>query len=292
MPHTIQDFWIPRLDGVVRPSTPPTLPGWTIEVSPNPSFVEADLNLRKGFDNLAAPIWFVAAPGAVGKSTLAKEVSARTGAAYLDLAKADTVAGNYLTGGLVKNQLLKEWEANKTTILIDALDEARLRVTQKSFEDFLNDVEGLARGRAFPTIIFGRVGIVEDAWLSLAERGLSCPVFDIDFFDAPRAKQFIIATLDRVARRSGNEVLARSLGAHKSVYEAAAASFVKGLEGVAASDGARFAGYAPVLEAVATVLSGVTNPASLNEAVQEALQGQVLQHLTDRILAREDSRGG
>lgn len=290
MPHTIQDFWRPRLGGVVRPSGTLSLAGWSVEASPNPSFVEADLHLRDGFANLAAPIWFVAAPGAVGKSTLAKEISARTGAVYLDLAKADTVAGNYLTGGLVKNDLLKAWGDNETTILIDALDEARLRVTQKSFEDFFSDVEMLARGREFPTIIFGRVGIVEEAWLSLADRGLDCPVFDIDFFDAPRAKQFIIAALDRVARKSGNEALASSLHSHRSVYQLAAANFAKGLENVAATDGSRFAGYAPVLEAVATVLSGVTNPAALNDAVQEALQGRVLQHLTDRILAREATK--
>lgn len=288
--HTIQDFWIPRLRGVIHPPAVPTLPGWSIEPSSNQSFVEADLRLREGFGNLAATVWFVAAPGAVGKSTLAREISARTGAIYLDLAKADTVAGNSLTGGLVKNQLLGEWQENKTAILIDALDEARLRVTQKSFEDFLKDVEELARRRAFPTVIFGRVGIVEDAWLSLADSGLDCPVFDIDFFDAPRARQFIIATLDRLARKSGNEALAISFRAHKSVYEKAAASFVTGLEKVAAYDGARFAGYAPVLEAVATVLSGITNPANLNDVVQEALQGQILQHLADRILAREATK--
>lgn len=90
MHYTIDSFWIRRLDGVVRPTAALTLPGWSVETSPNPWFVEADLLLRDGFNDLAAPIWFVAAPGAVGKSTLAKEISARTGAVYLDLANADT----------------------------------------------------------------------------------------------------------------------------------------------------------------------------------------------------------
>src|SRR5437660_12598946 len=140
MSYTLDDLWVPRLRGVVRPSVKPDLPGWSTEAVPNPSFVEAALHLRAGYDDLTSPVWFVAAPGAVGKSTLAKEISARTGATYLDLAKADTVAGNYLTGGLVKNKLLTAWQQDKTAILIDALDEARLRVTQQSFDDFLNDV--------------------------------------------------------------------------------------------------------------------------------------------------------
>lgn len=290
MYHTIQDFWVPLLCGVVRPLSTPSLPGWSIEASPNPSFVEADIRLREGFDDRTASIFFVAAPGAVGKSTLAKEISARTGALYLDLANADTVAGNYLTGGLVKNQLYTAWQENKTAILIDALDEAQLRVTQKSFDDFLNDVVMAAKGRTYPTIIFGRVGIVEEAWLSLSERGLSCPIFDIDFFDIPRAEQFILAALDRLAGKTENQVLASTLSTHRSVYQEAAKRFVEGLDNIAASDGSRFSGYAPVLEAVATVLSGITNPASLNDTVQKTMEGQVLQHLADRILEREATK--
>jgi hypothetical protein len=174
MPYTIDGFWKTRLQGVVRPPSQPKLAGWSAESSPGQYFIEADLHLREGYDDLAAPIWFVAAPGAVGKSTLAKEISARTGAIYLDLATADTVAGNYVTGGLAKNELFALWGAKQTTVLIDALDEARLRVTQTSFEDFLGDVETLPHGRQLPTVLFGRVGIVDEApVLSLTSNSLT-----------------------------------------------------------------------------------------------------------------------
>ena len=287
MTHTIDDFWKARLPGLVRPTAAQMLRGWSIENAPNPSFVEADLNLRDGFDDLTAPIWFVAAPGAVGKSTLAKEISARTGAVYLDLAKADTVAGNYLTGGLVKNHLLGDWQENKSAVLIDALDEARLRVTQKSFQDFLKDVETLSAGRSLPTVLFGRVGIIEEAWLILSESGLNAPIFDIDFFNQQQAVKFIVAALHRLAAKTENNALRGSLAAHLGVYEAALTNFVTGLRGTTKTDDTRFAGYAPVLEAVATVLAGVTNPARLNETVQEAMEGEVLRQLTDQILNRE-----
>jgi hypothetical protein len=155
MAYDIDGFWKERFRGINRPSAAPTMAGWTIEPATISSFVEAELSLREGYDDLRAPIWFVAAPGAVGKSTLAKAISAKTGAVYLDLAKAETVAGNYLTGGLVKNHLFEHWRGNQAAILIDALDEARLRVTQSSFEDFLSDVEALARGRALPTVFLG-----------------------------------------------------------------------------------------------------------------------------------------
>jgi hypothetical protein len=96
-----------------------------------------------------------------------------------------------------------------------------------------------------------------------------------------------MSALGRLARKPGNGAFATSLAAHKAVYGQAATSFVKGLDRAAVSDGARFAGYAPVLEAVATALAGVTNPATLDGAVQEAMQGKILQQLTDQILRRE-----
>jgi hypothetical protein len=264
--------------------------GWSIELAPNTSFVEAELKLRDGYDDLETPIWFVAAPGAVGKSTLARAISARTGAVYLDLAKAETVAGNYLTGGLVKNGLLNAWQANQSTLLIDALDEARLRVTQSSFEDFLKDVEALARGRSLPVVFFGRVGIVEEAWLTLVDAGLSCPIFDIAFFDQDRSRRFIMAVLDRLSGQPKYRGLAASLRGNRAAYETAAVTFVTGLERASASDGTRFSGYAPVLEAVATALAEVSNPARLNDEVQKALQGEILIELTEQILIRESGK--
>lgn len=290
MSYTVSTFWAQRLQGLLRPSRRLSLAGWDIEATPNASFVEAALQLRPGFQSLNSPIWFVAAPGAVGKSTLAKEISARTGAVYLDLAKADTVAGNYLTGGLVKSGLLPAWQQGSAAVLIDALDEARLRVTQTSFDDFLHDVRTIAASRSLPTVLFGRVGVVEDAWLSLSEQGLDCPIFDIELFDKERAVRFVLATLQRLSAKSSYPHLKGATSAHQGIYHNVAQQFVDRLTVAAASDGTRFAGYAPVLEAVATVIAGVTNPATLSQSVQAAMQGDVLQHLTTHILEREAAK--
>lgn len=290
MTYSIADFWKIRLGSITGSVMASKLPGWEAQLPSNPSFVEADLHLRAGFEDLSVPIWLVAAPGAVGKSTLAREISAQTGAAYLDLAKAATVAGNYLTGGLVKSNFLSLWQKNQTTVLIDALDEARLRVTQNSFEDFLCDVKGLSVTRTLPTILFGRVGIIEEAWSILAENGLNCPIFDIDFFDSIRAERFVIAVLERLATEGRYRHLATSLSAHRSVYKNVAKTFIERLSQISLSEGNRFAGYAPVLEAVATDLAAVRNPANLQDSVTDTLTNQVLAHLSDNILDREATK--
>lgn len=287
MIYSIDDFWKPRLAGILPPPKAPALPGWNVLLPANPSFIEADLRLRQGYDDLSSPLWLVAAPGVVGKSTLAREIAAQTGAAYLDLSKADTVAGNYLTGGLFKNDLLRLWQGEEMTVLIDALDEARLRVTPDSFEDFLRDVKGLSVGRRLPTVLFGRVGIVEEAWLALSEQDLTPPIFDIEFFDEPRSERFIMAVLDRLAKEDRYKSLATSLAAHRPIYRDASASLVRNLANLTVSDDARFVGYAPVLEAMATDLADVTNPTKLAVTIDHTMTKQVLRQLTDSILDRE-----
>lgn len=83
---------------------------------------------------------------------------------------------------------------------------------------------------------------------------------------------------------------ARILAGHRPVYERAATRFVKGLQEASAADGRRFAGYAPVLETVATALAGITNPATVNDSVEQSMRGQILQDLPARILKRESTK--
>lgn len=59
-------------------------------------FVEPKLTLRADFSDLNSRIWLVSAPGAVGKSTLAKKIAHEINALYLDLSQADTIGGNYI----------------------------------------------------------------------------------------------------------------------------------------------------------------------------------------------------
>lgn len=295
MEYAIENFWRRRLARVAPQAASKSLRGWSHSVGHAPSFVEASLSLRAAFSDLSQSVWMVAAPGAVGKSTLAREICAATNAVYLDLAAADTVAGNYVVGGLVNAGLWDAWQAETTTLLVDALDEARLRVTQSSFEDFLVDVANVAATRSIPIVLLGRVGIVEEAWTILNDRSsLSPPIFDIELFHADQAKSFVLSALNRLAtleeRTAGRNAyphLADSLRAHASVYAEAVRFVVDDLTKTTSADGRQFAGYAPVLEAVATVIASESNPAKIGEAMKSILQGQVLGRVTSEVMLRE-----
>lgn len=296
--YSIEKFWRPRFASVVAQSPSAKLAGWSPAVEHSSSFVEASLSLREEFNDLSQSVWMIAAPGAVGKSTLAREICASTKSVYLDLATAATVAGNYLVGGLVNAGLWSAWKEGESTLLIDALDEARLRVTQSSFEDFMADVANIAANRGVPVVLLGRVGIVEEAWAILNDRSaLNPPIFDIELFHADRAKAFVLATLKRLSlatevdsdRKVYPHLLA-ALNAHAQVYDHAAQFLVDHLAGATSADGRQFAGYAPVLEAVATVIASESNPARIGDAMKTILQGQVLGRVTSEVMIRESGK--
>lgn len=298
MKYSIGDFWQTYLSAVQPQQVTQSMTGWTAQCDQLDSYVEANLVLRSDKSTLSQPVWLIAAPGAVGKSTLAKEICSVTRAVYVDLAAAATVAGNYLTGGLVNAGLLAAWQAEATTLLIDALDEARLRVTQASFEDFLRDVAQIARGRSLPVILLGRIGIVEEAKKYLDEQcGLSSPIFDIELFDIDQAQAFVWSALGRLAKlnlASSSHLayphLASAMQQHANVYRSAIKEFVEHLAEATSKDGRQFVGYAPVLDAVATVIAAESNVARVANAVEAVLAGKVLTGVTHEIMERESKK--
>jgi hypothetical protein len=297
MDFTIEDFWSQRFSGTTKQPQATPVKGWSLEPGRDPSYVQAAVSLREGFGDLTQKVWLIGAPGAVGKSTLAKEICATTGAVYLDLAAAATVAGNYMVGGLVYANLLPAWTAGTVAVVIDALDEARLRVTQSGFEAFLSDIAKTAALGKFPVVVLGRVGIIEEAWTILNELGgLEPPIFDIELFDQEQANRFVLARLQRLARDSdaqGRRVypeLERALQTHGSVYEQVIGRVVHGLQQLSAQDGNRFVGYAPVLDAVSKVIASETNPARIGDEMQRVLEGEVLTSLAMEILKREQGK--
>ncbi len=289
MLYSIENFWRQKLTSIQAPTSPPTSSGWSVIERGDESYVEADLSLRNDSGSLSSSVWLIAAPGAVGKSTLAKEICAASGAVYVDLAQASAVGGSYVVGGLVQNGLLSDWQLGRTTLVIDALDEARLRVTQTAFEDFLADVASIAHKRSLPLVLIGRVVIVEECWAILSDNGLDCPIFDIELFDAKRAVAFVVASLTKLASNDYPD-LKQPLETHSGKYRQAVETLVDRLANASMHDGGRFVGYAPVLEAVAKVIAGETNPSQVKPSALRILEGRILERLVSEILQRESKK--
>src|SRR5260370_38494579 len=77
-------------------------------------------------------------------------------------------------------------------LVIDALDEARGKVREAAFHDFLSDLTGAGKGATKPVIILlGRAGVAETAWLVLESAGTRVGLFTIDYFSKDKAEQYV-----------------------------------------------------------------------------------------------------
>lgn len=279
--YTISDFWKPRL-AVQRITSAHLIDGWSVADRGLATFKEAPLSLsaepNEHADPLTSPILLISAPGAVGKSTLARQVAFETGAVYVDLAKAEPVGSNTLLGGLVKSGLYDGWQANTVGVVIDGLDEARLRVTEEAFEAFLRDVNQVARGRSVPTVLFGRTGAIQDAWLILSNTA----VLEIGYYGPEAAADFAEALL-RAERPDS---------AHAAVERKAIELLLSRLREQTEIDGDRFAGYAPVLQAIARRVIHAGNASALVAEIGAGAQPVTLKTVVSSILERERSKLG
>ena len=275
--YTIKDFWRHRLP-VQRMEAASLIDGWSFVAEGLPTFKEAPLSRNDGLSGVtnpfASPVLLISAPGAVGKSTLARQVAFETGAVYVDLAKAEPVGSNSLVGGLVKSQLYDGWQANSVGILIDGLDEARLRVTQEAFEAFLGDVAQLSQGRSIPTVLFGRTGAIQDAWVMLSD---DAAVLEIGYYGPEAATDFA----DAILRAS------RPNSAYSDTERKAIERILLSLREQTETDGDRFAGYAPVLQAVAKRVINEPNASAIIASIAAGDQPVTLNTVVSAILERE-----
>ena len=283
MLYTIDDFWMRRLSGA---TTVPTtlLPGWSFVTTGRDAFVEAPLELSHQFgqddDPENADLILVSAPGAVGKSTLAQQIAYRTNSVYVDLAVAGPVGANTLSGGLFRSGLLTGWQNGTTALLIDGLDEARLRVTPDAFDEFLRDVALSASSRSLPTVLFGRTRAIEEAWLVLDDEHVTTAVVEIAYYDRDTARAFVQA---RIASQLPEDP-------HHAVRRDAADLLLTALREQVDADGDRFAGYAPVLVAVAENVATESNPAALVQTIKTGHEAITLHSVVDGILGREHKK--
>ena len=284
---TIDDFWMPLLSAPAR-GVNGTPVGWTHVESELPTFMEAPIRPTSGFGD-ATPaqsgVILVSAPGAVGKSTLAHQISFKTGAMLLDLAKAAPVGANTLVGGLAKTRLYQSFQNGSASLIIDGLDEARMRVKHGGYAAFMDDVVSLIDPNHKPLILFGRTGAVEYAWLYLSDKGIEPPVLEIGYFNQSQAAEFTKVQV-KISRGDDNirEPDARAVDMLLSRMRTALQT-----------EKDPFSGYAPVLIALAKRVFDPDNPNTHNTQafiarLEKDQEPFTLTGIADSIMRREQEK--
>ena len=247
--------------------------------------------MQKGSQPEGCQIIIVSAPGAVGKSTLSKSIAAEKDAILYDLADARPVGGASLSGTLFNalggensDQFGEYLEEGFQFVLIDALDEGRIRVTQDAFLSFLEDIRSRAQSaKGICFVLLGRTQIAEEAWLTLDSDTSGARLVEIEPFSRLQAEEYINRSVREDIRTSVFDEC-RDL-----IFQQLAFS-----TGISDLDASReFLHYPPVLDVIVELLDGEPNLQILRNYLQgqpETIGTESLDLLHDviaRILERE-----
>lgn len=258
------------------------LAGWERPKGTNEYFVEP--SLTQTVSDAGARIWLFSAPGAVGKSTYARELAAAAGAVYIDLSQTGAIGANFLTGGLQKANLAHAVANRAVALNIDALDEAYLRVTFDSIENFIDDVMYSASGTAYPLFLYGRPTAIEWAQLILETKGCPINLLNIDYFTRDQAIRFI---LNYISLKSGDKNID---GTNNGILLERINEILNSLERTDKANDRSFSGYAPVLEAIAQFLVDDSNYAHSPTSDFGTLKDDLLERICRKILEREEEK--
>jgi hypothetical protein len=246
----------------------------------------------------------VKSAAAVGKSTLATYIAARAGIPFLDLSRVP-VSTNSLVGLLATDivappNATAAFQSGDLPVVADALDEGRLLSGDANFEEFLRTSwEFLLRDRSRTDrpklVLLGRDIAAElvDTSIQLYGEGVSYSRVTLDYFGREGAIRVIEAHASTAAERRGTE-WSSSAPARATIdafFDAIANALRLESERLwDDSQGRAFAGYAPVLGAIGTLLSDEPNPIRLRNALKEAgadRAWEVIGRVADAILTRE-----
>lgn len=296
-----------------QPTSPPST-GIGVSASPDP-FVEPTFQLMDG--TLPSEVIFIKSPAAVGKSIVAKHLSAVRNAPLIDL--AEVAVGTGSLQGLVSDYQSEGknlFHRGELPIVVDALDEGRLLSGENSLEAFLtSSVAFLCTVRTTtskPKLIFlGREESTDFSRLAIEieDKNISTCTLMLDFFGQEAASQLIDLYNKKELQRLlssgeiGNEVYERRLKLStgspminlKDAYFSAIEDALEVNSGKLWSDtrGRTFAGYAPVLASIGTLLASVDNPIAVTNrltasSTREAWE--VIDTVIHEILQREKSK--
>lgn len=237
----------------------------------------------------------ISAPGATGKSEMTKELSFKLHLPVFDLAAHPPVGSNSLLGLLFDNMdtseltfFLKDLNNGNASMLIDALDEAYAKTSQNAFDSFLNDVVKIAlTSSGVPFVILGRTSILEYTYLYLEEKGVKSVLLQIEPFTIEQARKFIDVQIgiDKIEqnRKDYTEIRNHILDSIRDFFKGDARG-QKSYES--------FIGYAPVLQAISTLISKEPNIHALKNDILSSSEKNVklILEILVWILERESKK--
>lgn len=210
------------------------------------------------------------APGATGKSCLAKHIAHTHNAIYWDTSKLK-LGENTFDGSILKmvgaenySQFTTDLKNGYTALAIDAFDEAEAISGRTAVQQFIEDLERCVKDASVPCVfLFSRTETAQFIASLCVENDIALQHYEIGFFEETQAVNFMEGQIKNLKEgealktgRSEVSVTNAEKDCIKKYYDAIQNS-------ISATEKASFLGYAPVLQAIASEIKGTSNTALL-----------------------------
>lgn len=225
------------------------------------------------------------APGATGKSTLAKYIAAKYNALYWDLPKTDKIGTGTFDGSILRavsapkySGFIANLNTSKALLVVDAFDEAEIISGRKMLSTFIADISTHLTEYSTPSVfLFARTETAQYITSFCAENSIPIKHYEIGFFQETAAKSFIAQSIVE----KGNTPTPADLECINAYYDVVQRN-------ITAVESQSFLGYAPVLQAISVHIKQYTNRAKLlSELSNQKDCTAVIMSIMGDLLSRE-----
>ena len=225
------------------------------------------------------------APGATGKSSLAKYIAHKYDALYWNLSKVkvgtNSFAGSILNavGAVNYSEFIGNLNAGDVLLVIDAFDEAEIVSGRKMLNSFIAEISNSLTNHQIPSVcLLARTETAQYLASFCAENGIPVAHYEIGFFNESAAKDFIIKSVAK------NDVPSQpDIDCANSYYDVIKRNITE-------DECASFLGYAPVLEAIATHIKATPNRQKMiSELSSQKDCVSIIMKIMDDLLLREQT---
>lgn len=248
-----------------------------------PSF--SDVKTEKTLSTLKPKFVLLSAPGAAGKSSLAKYIAHRFNALYWNLAKVkvgtNSFAGSILNavGAPKYSEFIADLNVGNVLLVIDAFDEAEIISGRKMLNGFIADISDSLSAHTMPTVfLLARTETAQYIASFCAENKISVAHYEIGFFDESAAKYFVVKSI--AGKKTPTKPDAECAEKYYNVVKS----------NITDDERLSFLGYAPVLEAISTHIKESPNRQKMiSELSNQKDCVAIITKIMDDLLNREQT---
>lgn len=238
-------------------------------------------------NDTGARIVLFSAPGATGKSALAKHIAHRYSSLYWNLADIHlgetSFFGTLITaiGATEYSSYTNALLESKTLLVVDAFDESEVNSGENMVRSLITDMDKVLKGCNKPyAAFFSRTETAQNIGEFLKSNNIPYVHYEIGLFSEYQAKCFV------------KEYIIEKKGICTNVQETAISQFFNKIKTVMEKDEdyESFIGYAPVLQSIAVTIISTDNTMALLNNISTARSVGIVREIMKHLILRETDK--